>query len=380
MRAGGQAAALPSGPHRARERDELEREHLVIGRQGRRDHEQRRPQEGALHGRARIPRARALRPGVGADALAARVRRQRQHARDLGRPVRTRLILRPLLPPASPPSGAQSYCLYTRCVWASFTTTAIGVRHALPDRGGVGSPLHPLPAPGVASLFLSLHGARRCHSAGRWPRSATVAASVHRRGSEPEYVLTAHRAAVKAIAWCPSQRKLLASGGGASDHHVRFWDTGVGTQVNAIDAKSQVRCGGHTLSTVSASAPLPCTAAAALQPRGRSRPGAEATRALQVCSLLWNPHEKEVLAGLGHSENQLSLWRYPSCQLATELRSHSSRVLHMTLSPDGCTVCRCVRRAPLRAPACVHPSASSCSLVRCMAAVHADARHLRPRR
>jgi cell division cycle 20, cofactor of APC complex len=64
--------------------------------------------------------------------------------------------------------------------------------------------------------------------------------AARRKGNEPEYVLTQHCAAVKAIAWCPFQRKLLASGGGASDHHVRFWDTGTGSQLTSIDAKSQV--------------------------------------------------------------------------------------------------------------------------------------------
>lgn len=51
---------------------------------------------------------------------------------------------------------------------------------------------------------------------------------------------TEHAAAVKAIAWCPHQRKVLASGGGEADHHVRVWDTNAGSQLAAIDAKSQV--------------------------------------------------------------------------------------------------------------------------------------------
>lgn len=62
---------------------------------------------------------------------------------------------------------------------------------------------------------------------------------------------------------------------------------------------------------------------------------------MQVCSLLWNPHDKEILAGLGFSHNQLGLWKYPSCQKVAELFGHTERVLHMALSPDGTTVCRC---------------------------------------
>ena len=62
---------------------------------------------------------------------------------------------------------------------------------------------------------------------------------------------------------------------------------------------------------------------------------------LQVGTLLWNPHEKELLGGLGYSKFQLALWRWPTCQLIGEFIGHEQRVLHMTLSPDQCTVCTC---------------------------------------
>jgi cell division cycle protein 20 (cofactor of APC complex) len=41
------------------------------------------------------------------------------------------------------------------------------------------------------------------------------------RGSVPLYSKTAHSAAVKALAWCPWQLNLLASGGGSTDK--RLW-------------------------------------------------------------------------------------------------------------------------------------------------------------
>jgi hypothetical protein len=65
---------------------------------------------------------------------------------------------------------------------------------------------------------------------------------------------------------------------------------------------------------------------------------------MQVGSLLWNPHDKEILTGLGYSKNQLALWRWPSCQKIAEFLGHEQRVLHMALSPDGCTVCRSDQR------------------------------------
>ena len=38
------------------------------------------------------------------------------------------------------------------------------------------------------------------------------------------YQLNGHKAAVKALAWCPWQRNLLATGGGTSDQTMRFWN------------------------------------------------------------------------------------------------------------------------------------------------------------
>jgi WD40 repeat protein len=60
--------------------------------------------------------------------------------------------------------------------------------------------------------------------------------------------LTAHAAAVKALAWCPFQSNLLASGGGTADRCIRFWNTHTGALLNSIDTHSQVRrrpCAAH---------------------------------------------------------------------------------------------------------------------------------------
>ncbi|GKC22681.1 cell division cycle 20.2, cofactor of APC complex-like protein [Tanacetum coccineum] len=57
----------------------------------------------------------------------------------------------------------------------------------------------------------------------------------------------------------------------------------------------------------------------------------------QVCALLWNKNERELLSSHGFSQNQLSLWKYPAMVKMVELTGHEARVLHMTQS-DGCTV------------------------------------------
>jgi len=54
------------------------------------------------------------------------------------------------------------------------------------------------------------------------------------------YKLEGHKAAVKALAWCPWQRNLLATGGGTSDQSMKFWNIESGKLINSVDVKSQV--------------------------------------------------------------------------------------------------------------------------------------------
>ena len=105
-----------------------------------------------------------------------------------------------------------------------------------------------------------------------------------------------HRAAVKALAWCPFQSNLLATGGGTADGCIKFWNTQTGACLNSVDTRSQ------------------------------------------VCSLQWSRHEKELVSSHGFSQNQLCLWKYPTMTKMAELRGHTSRVLHMAQSPDGYTI------------------------------------------
>ena len=114
--------------------------------------------------------------------------------------------------------------------------------------------------------------------------------------NDPRHVLTEHQAAVKALAWSPHERNLLASGGGTADRSIKFWNAASGSLVNSVDTGSQ------------------------------------------VCALQWSPFEKEILSSHGFAENQLCLWKYPTLARTKELKGHTSRVLHMAVSPDGSTV------------------------------------------
>lgn len=58
--------------------------------------------------------------------------------------------------------------------------------------------------------------------------------------SQPRFTLDHHQAAVKALAWCPHDHNILASGGGTADRMLRFWNTQTGACVNSIDTNSQV--------------------------------------------------------------------------------------------------------------------------------------------
>ncbi|GMH53421.1 hypothetical protein TL16_g01451, partial [Triparma laevis f. inornata] len=112
----------------------------------------------------------------------------------------------------------------------------------------------------------------------------------------PRFTLTDHQAAVKALAWSPHDRNLLATGGGTADRCIKFWNSQTGSLLNSIDTGSQ------------------------------------------VCALQWNRHEKEILSSHGFAQNQLCLWKYPTMTKVKELKGHTARVLHMSSSPDGSCV------------------------------------------
>lgn len=109
----------------------------------------------------------------------------------------------------------------------------------------------------------------------------------------PKFTKTNHKAAVKALAWCPWNANLLATGGGSYDRHIHFWNTTSGARVNSIDTGSQ------------------------------------------VTSLRWSTTYKEIVSSSGFPDNSLSIWSYPTLVRNVEIPAHESRVLHSCLSPDG---------------------------------------------
>ena len=49
-----------------------------------------------------------------------------------------------------------------------------------------------------------------------------------------------HKAAVKAIGWCPNNPGTLAAGGGTADRHIRFFSMQSLSQKYSIDTGSQI--------------------------------------------------------------------------------------------------------------------------------------------
>ncbi|CAN1138517.1 Cell division cycle 20.1, cofactor of APC complex [Linum perenne] len=118
--------------------------------------------------------------------------------------------------------------------------------------------------------------------------------------SQSLHQFTDHCAAVKALAWCPYQFGILASGGGTNDRCIKIWNTQNGSRMGSIDTEAQ------------------------------------------ICGLEWNMHHKEILSGHGYGRgtvrNQLCIWKYPSLKRVGELRNHRSRIINLAQSPDGLTV------------------------------------------
>ncbi|KAJ1925393.1 substrate-specific activator of APC-dependent proteolysis [Tieghemiomyces parasiticus] len=117
-----------------------------------------------------------------------------------------------------------------------------------------------------------------------------------RQPDHPLWQWSDHTAAVRALAWHPSEAHVLASGGGTTDKTVRTWNTRTGRLVRTIDTASQ------------------------------------------VCNVVWSRHTSELLTTHGFSQHHIALWDYPSFQRVATLRGHRSRVLNCALAPDGETV------------------------------------------
>ncbi|KAI8089067.1 cell cycle regulatory protein [Halteromyces radiatus] len=111
-----------------------------------------------------------------------------------------------------------------------------------------------------------------------------------------------HRAAVKAIAWCPYDRSMLVSGGGTADKTIKFWNAHRGVMLDSYDTGSQ------------------------------------------VCNIAWSKRSKELVSTHGfanhhvQSSNQVVVWNAKSMNRVATLTGHTKRVLFMAMNGSGSTV------------------------------------------
>jgi cell division cycle protein 20 (cofactor of APC complex) len=103
---------------------------------------------------------------------------------------------------------------------------------------------------------------------------------------------------LEALAWCPWQPSLLASGGGTNDATVHVWNSTTGGRLHSLKMPAQ------------------------------------------VTSIHWSPHKKEFLTTHGYPTNAIMVHAYPSLDRVAEIRdAHDSRVLFSCVSPAGDMVC-----------------------------------------
>ena len=115
--------------------------------------------------------------------------------------------------------------------------------------------------------------------------------------TKPYVVNNYHTAAVKAMDWCPWQRHILATGGGTKDKTIKVFNCDSNKIIKNVETGSQ------------------------------------------VCSLLWNKKEREIISSHGFNKNQITIWNYQNMKLVCELKGHMSRVLYLTMSPDENYIC-----------------------------------------
>lgn len=120
-----------------------------------------------------------------------------------------------------------------------------------------------------------------------------------------------HKAAVKALAFCPWFPTLLVTGGGSKDRCIRFWHSTTGTLLTSHDTKAQ------------------------------------------ITSLTWSPSSKQLLAtfGFGQGENYhlMLLYSYPEMKVLMSVGSKPNvRVLSSAVSKDGGSICVAINNSLLQ--------------------------------
>ena len=119
----------------------------------------------------------------------------------------------------------------------------------------------------------------------------------YRRLKRPLFTIKKHKSAIRAIAFCPWQSNLLATGGASGDNRILVHDTMTGNLIT------------------------------------------EAFVGKQVCALQWSHCYQELLSGQA-GKHQMTIWQYEKqhLTLVNNIEGHKYRTLHLATSPDGQTI------------------------------------------
>lgn len=116
---------------------------------------------------------------------------------------------------------------------------------------------------------------------------------VDNRTNTPLHTLLAHKAAVKAMSWCPDKMDTLATGGGTADRTVKIWKLSGAREslVDSIDYGSQ------------------------------------------VCNIRWTK-KNELLTTHGYTQNDVRILDIPRNKQTHVFEGHKNRVIHFGMSSD----------------------------------------------
>ncbi|TKA23293.1 hypothetical protein B0A50_07350 [Salinomyces thailandicus] len=153
-----------------------------------------------------------------------------------------------------------------------------------------------------------------------------------------------HKAAVKAIAWSPHQRGLLASGGGTADRCIKFWNT-ISQAQTSTSTSSNPNLSHHTLDSLGGISTTPSVNFANTTTSTTTSTTPHLLRShdtgSQVCNLLFSHLTPELVSTHGYSQHAINIWKYqPSFSLSpvVSLTGHTYRVLYLAMSPDGSVI------------------------------------------
>lgn len=150
-----------------------------------------------------------------------------------------------------------------------------------------------------------------------------------------------HKAAVKAVAWSPHTRGLLATGGGTADRCIKFWNTVSSNQHSANQTlASSAAASAEGIGLGNFSAPTTMTGGDDAQnslPSNLNLIRSHDTGS-QVCNLMFSTLTNEIVSTHGYSQNAISIWKYPSMSQVVSLTGHTYRVLYLSMSPNGDTI------------------------------------------